>query len=82
MTSSNQSCCCNVNFLPFLHELLCLFDKNIDAHAQNYCISILSKIIRFQIVETQLHSTKPELRLYAGSNPAHDVSEIRDDEDL
>ena len=30
----------------------------------------------------QLHSTKPELRLCAGSNPAHGVSEIRNGEDL
>ena len=34
------------------------------------------------ITTTQLHSTKPELRLCAGSNPAHGVSEIRDGEDL
>ena len=81
MTSSNQSCCCNVNFLSFLHELLCLFYKNIDSHVQNYYISILSKIIRFQVVEIQLHSTKPELRFCAGSNPAR-VSEICDGEDL
>ena len=30
----------------------------------------------------QLHSTKPELRFCAGSNPAYGVSEIRDGEDL
>ena len=34
------------------------------------------------ITTTQLHSTKPELRFCAGSNPAHGVSEIRDGEDL
>ena len=34
------------------------------------------------ITTTQLHSTKPELRLCAGSNHARDVSEIRDGEDL
>ena len=34
------------------------------------------------ITTAQLHSTKPELRLCAGSNPAHGVSEIRDGEDL
>ena len=34
------------------------------------------------ITTTQLHSTKPELRLCAGSNPACGVSEIRDGEDL
>ena len=31
---------------------------------------------------TQLHSTKPELRFCAGSNPAYDVLEIRDGENL
>ena len=34
------------------------------------------------IVTAQLHSTKPELRFCAGSNPARDVSEVRDGEDL
>ena len=34
------------------------------------------------IATTQLHSTKPELRFCAGSNPARDVSEIHDGEDL
>ena len=34
------------------------------------------------ITTAQLHSTKLELRFCAGSNPAHDVSDIRDNEDL
>ena len=34
------------------------------------------------IATVQLHSTKPELRSCAGSNPARGVSEIRDGEDL
>ena len=34
------------------------------------------------ITTTQLHSTKPELRLCADSNPARDVTEIRDGENL
>ena len=34
------------------------------------------------ITTAQLHSTKPELRFCAGSNPACGVSEIRDGEDL
>ena len=34
------------------------------------------------IATAQLHSTKPELRFCAGSNPARGVSEIRDGEDL
>ena len=34
------------------------------------------------ITTAQLHSTKPELRFCAGSNPARGVSEIQDGEDL
>ena len=34
------------------------------------------------ITTAQLHSTKPEFRFCAGSNPANGVSEIRDSEDL
>ena len=34
------------------------------------------------ITTAQLHSTTPELRFCAGSNPARSVSEIRDGEDL
>ena len=34
------------------------------------------------ITTAQLHSTKPELRFCAGSNPARDMSEICDGEDL
>ena len=34
------------------------------------------------ITTAQLHSTKPEFRFCAGSNPARGVSEIRDGEDL
>ena len=34
------------------------------------------------ITAAQLHSTKPELRLYAGSHPVCSMSEIRDGENL
>ena len=34
------------------------------------------------IITIQPHSTKPDLRFCAGSNPARGVSEIRDGEDL
>ena len=34
------------------------------------------------ITTAQLHSTKPDLRFCAGSNPPRGVSEIRDGEDL
>ena len=33
------------------------------------------------VTTARLHSTKPGLRLSAGSNPARGVSEIRDGED-
>ena len=47
--------------------------------------SILDQLWRRSIVvitTAQLHSTKPELRFCAGSNPARCVSEICDGEDL
>ena len=50
-------------------------------HSKNY----LSEIPHSHVVvitSAQLHSTKPELRFCAGSNPARGVSEIRDGEDL
>ena len=34
------------------------------------------------ITTAKLHSTKPKLRFYAGSNPARDVSEILSGEDF
>ena len=34
------------------------------------------------VTTAQLHSSKPEHSFSAGSNPARDVSEIRDGEDL
>ena len=35
------------------------------------------------VIDTiQFHSLKPELRFYAGSNPARRVSDFRDCEDL
>ena len=34
------------------------------------------------ITAAQLHSTKPELRFWAGTNPARGMSEIGDGEDL
>ena len=55
------------------------------------CFSLLRSTIRclrglrsgvVVITTAQLHSTKPELRLCAGSNPARGVSEIHDGEDL
>ena len=44
---------------------------------------LIAVLIGVMVITTaQLHSTKPKLRFCAGSNPARDVSEIRDGEDL
>ena len=40
------------------------------------------RLFQRAITTAQLHSTKPELRFCAGSNPARGVSEIRNGEDL
>ena len=40
-----------------------------------YCVAMVT-------TTAQLYSTEPEIRLWAGSNPARSVLEIRDDEDL
>ena len=49
-------------------------------------VSKILKILLHRGVEVittaQLHSTKPELRFCAGSNPTRGVSKIRDSEDL
>ena len=51
----------------------------------NSCYSLPSYLWHRGVVvitTAQLHSTKPELRICAGSTPARDVSEICDGEDL
>ena len=48
--------------------------------AENFEISLW--LVNLFITTAQLHSTKHELRFCAGSNPAREVSEIRDGEDL
>ena len=50
---------------------------------RGFLIILLKKWRRGVVVITtaQIHLSKPELRFCAGSNPAHCVSEIRDDED-
>ena len=51
---------------------------------QLFVVTLLKMWRRGVVVITtaQLHSTKPELRFCADSNPARGVSEIRDGEDL
>ena len=39
-------------------------------------------LVMLVISSAQLHSTKPELRFCAGSNPDRGVSDIRDGEDF
>ena len=43
---------------------------------------LYTKPLHLVIATAQLHSTRPELRLRAGSNPARGVSEIRDGKDF
>ena len=43
------------------------------------CSALHSVVV---ITTARLHSTMPELRFCADSNPARDVSDIRDGEDL
>ena len=49
-----------------------------------FCCSSVPKWHRGVVIITtaQLHSTNPKLMVCAGSNPARDVSEIRDGENL
>ena len=57
-----------------------MFIKFVDTDWLFFCV-ILSRAV-VVITTAQFHSTKPELRFCAGSDPARDVSEIRDGEDL
>ena len=62
----------------------------IDVDEVVLTVVVLEKMVSKEVVTKnlvvitteQLHSTKPELRFCAGSNPARGVSEIRDGEDL
>ena len=57
-----------------------MFIKFVDTDWLFFCV-ILSRVV-VVITTAQFHSTKSELWFCAGSDPAHDVSEIRDGEDL
>ena len=52
------------------------FGKNLTFFSASWCRGVVV------ITTTKLHSTKPELRFCAGSNPARSVSKIHDGEDL
>ena len=61
----------------FLKELAKLLKSKI-------CVSFVLVLCHGVVVITtaELHSTKPELILCAGSNPTSGISQICDDEDL
>ena len=65
---------------PHKRKYLCLLDGEFFSKV------LFVLVIKYRgvvvITTTQLHSSNPELRFCAGSNPAHGVSEIRDGEDL
>ena len=73
-------------FANFMEKHLCwsLFCIKLQAWISATLLKRNSMWRRGEVVITtaQLHSTKPELRFCAGSNPARGVSEIRDGEDL
>ena len=60
-----------------INDKVYLFNKTI----KNILLNLWHRGV-VVITTTQLHSTKPELRFCAGSNPAHGMSEIHDGEDL
>ena len=57
-----------------LKSKLCPFSRSIALSYWRHGVVV--------IATAQLHSTKPELRFCAGSNPVRGVSEICDGEDL
>ena len=61
-----------------------MFKSGPDSPISHYSSILNSNWRRGVVVITtaQIHSSKPELRFCAGSNPARGVSEIRDGEDL
>ena len=63
-----------------VHHYVC---KNIEPRHNFTQLHLMNQgTTSFKFTTAQLHSTKPELRFCAGSNPACSVSEIRDGEDL
>ena len=70
--------CCSAKLVFSVKKILPLYS---DAFALIYPILGWRRGV-VVITSAQLHSTKPELRFCAGSNPTHGVSEIRDGEDL
>ena len=67
----------DISLIHFIFESLLKkrgFCKNLTSLIRTHCVVVTTT--------AQLHSTKPKLRFYACSNPAHGVAEIRDGENL
>ena len=60
------------------YRVICLFEEYFLREVVAWCLAPGVVVI----TTAQLHSTKPELRFCAGSNPACGASEIRNGEDL
>ena len=75
---------CNGEDLTPLPQIWLLFQCYKKNHMYyKKAIVKIEKIEKIVVITTaQLHWTKPELRFYAGSNLAHNLSEICDGEDL
>ena len=75
--------CCNILSQLVLGRSFLLFQSKL-IFLSNRCNTFLLMWRPGVVVITiaQLHSTKPEYRLFSGSNPARGVSEISDGEDL
>ena len=64
-------------------QLKCYFPKQMKVSGQLYYTSASVWLRGVVVITTaQLHSTQPEIRFCAGSNPAHGMPQIRDGEDL
>ena len=82
--------CCNISIYNWLFTnwSMLVNSKGPKTSTQSYNYSNDSEMESLWcrgivvITTAQVHSTKPELRFCAGSNPACRVSEIRDGEDL
>ena len=85
--------CRKINIsLVFITQCYFSVPKYVRLNSTHYLIMKINNkrelqvvVIKLQVViitTAQLHSTKPELRFCAGSNPARGMSEIHDGEDL
>ena len=68
----------------FIDRNVGLFDTHWKQKTSGFLIftGVIGVVIVVVITTAQIHSFKPELRFFAGSNPARGMWEIRDGEDL